>query len=414
MKRWISSWGFIPINFRSMPFVLENETQRVYVRNNVCGNRIRLRFSNRNGSTPLRFEQVTAGEADETGGWRTERQTEITFGGKRELVLKPGEECYSDAAEFAARPGQWIAVSTYLRERQELTVSCTTNNTQMTFVQDAVGGNFCAEPRLEACGALRAPKVPGDIRDMMMYGLRQLDVYTEDDVKTIAVFGDSITHIGHWSGWLTHRRYGRGPGTISVLNRGMGGTRLLDGIADPADPGNKFGEAGVSRFARDVFEHDELAALWEKNGGRAGEADNPVDLVILMEGINDINHAEDPGIEKSERADAAALIQGLRRCIETSHARGVPILPATLTPYYNFNQKWNKRGEAVRRGYNDWIRSQREADGVLDFDRSVRDPRNPAAMLPPCDVGDHLHPSAEGGKRIAEDIDLDALLRLLR
>lgn len=414
MKKWISSWGFIPINFRFLPFTLENETQRVYMKNNVRGEEIRLRFSNRNGVTPLRLEQVTVGEADETNGWRTDRQTDVTFGGRAELVLAPGEECYSDAVPFCAKPGQWIAVSTYLRDRQQLNVSCTTNNTTMTFVQDAVGGNYCREGKLAACGTLRNPKVPGDIRDMMMYGLRQLDVRTEDSVKTIVVFGDSITHIGHWSGEMSRRLYERFPGQVSVINRGMGGNRLLNGEPDPANPKNKFGEAGVKRFVRDVFEQKELADLWEKNGGTASAADNPVDMAVIMEGINDINHAEDPEVAREERADSASMIKGLRQCIQLCHDRFVPVYLATLTPYFNFNQNWTESGEGLRQAYNYWIRFQNEADGFFDFDRSVRDEANPIAMRPLCDVGDHLHPSFEGGKRIAQEMDIDLLWEVLQ
>lgn len=409
----MSSWGFIPINFRAMPFTLENETQRVYIRNNVSGDSVRLRFSNRGGITPMRLEEVTIGDADGENGWKTAGLKKVTFGGESAVTLAPDEERYSDAIPFCAKPGQWIAVSTYLKERQQLNASCTTNNTTMTYVQDAVGGNYSMEERLDACGTLRNPKIPGDIRDMMMYGLRQVDVLTEENGKTIVVFGDSITHIGHWSGWMSHRLYERFPGKVSVINRGMGGNRLLNGEPDPENPKNKFGDAGVRRFERDVFEQKELAALWEKNGGKPGPEDNGVDLVIIMEGINDINHAEDPETGRDTHTDSAEMIRGLRRCIAMCHDRLVPVCLATLTPYYNFNGNWSESGEGMRQAYNCWIRFQKEADGMFDFERSVRNEENPIAMLPVCDIGDHLHPSFEGGRRIAEDMDLDMLFQLL-
>lgn len=408
MEKWISSWGFIPIDFRFMPFTLENETQRIYLRNNVRGNRVRLRFSNRGGVTPMHLEQVTIGIGwERDGGWSTENITEVTFGGKSGVTLAPGEERYSDGISFPAQPGQWLAVSTYLRERQQLNPSCTTNNRTMTQVEDVTGGNWCMEVSVAEKGISREPKVPGDIRDMMMYGLRQVDVYTADPVKTVVVFGDSITHIGHWSGWMTKRLYEKYPGKISVINRGMGGNRLIGGEDDPNVMQHKFGSAGCKRFERDVFEQKELSGLWEKAGGQASFLDNPVDMVVVMEGVNDINHAEDPFVQKDSEVSSNALAEGLRRCIRICHEHGTPIYLATLTPVYNFKGIWTEAGEGLRQAYNHWIRFQKEAEGFFDFDRSIRDEANPIAMVPEYDVGDHLHPSFAGGQKIAQDMDLE-------
>jgi lysophospholipase L1-like esterase len=45
---------------------------------------------------------------------------------------------------------------------------------------------------------------------------------------------------------------------------------------------------------------------------------------------------------------------------------------------------------------NEWIRSSRQFDALLDFDRAVRDPQDPARILPAYDVGDHLHLNPAG------------------
>ena len=408
MTKWVSSWGFIPINFRYMAFTLENETQRIYVRNNIQGEKIRFRFSNRSGVTPMHLSRVTVGEAKKIGEeWHTFGCTEVTFRGRKELTLEPDEEVYSDAVDFAAKPGQWIGISTYLKERQTLNASCTTNNRTMTQVEDRIGGDFTCEELVSDRGVFREPKVPGDIRDMMMYGLRQVDVLTEEEAKTIVCFGDSITHIGHWSGWMSHRLYEKYPGKVSVINRGMGGNRLVHGEDDPTDPKNKFGSAGCKRFEKDVFEKEELDELWKKNGGAPGRGDNEVDMVVILEGINDINHAEDADSKPEDRADLSSMTEALKSCIRLSHAHNIPVYVATLTPFYNFQGKCNENTEGIRQLYNTWIRLQRDADGVFDFDRSIRDEANPVAMIPEYDIGDHLHPSFPGGKKIAEDMDLE-------
>ena len=63
-------------------------------------------------------------------------------------------------------------------------------------------------------------------------------------------------------------------------------------------------------------------------------------------------------------------------------------------------------GEAKRQALNQWIRTSRAYDGVIDFDEATRDPSNPARFLPLYDSGDHLHPGDAGYKAMAEAIDL--------
>ncbi|NUR83859.1 MAG: SGNH/GDSL hydrolase family protein, partial [Nonomuraea sp.] len=66
--------------------------------------------------------------------------------------------------------------------------------------------------------------------------------------------------------------------------------------------------------------------------------------------------------------------------------------------------------EAIRQSVNRWIRTSGAFDGVIDFDRTMRDPADPAALDPAYDSGDHLHPNDAGMKAMADTVDL----RLLR
>jgi lysophospholipase L1-like esterase len=63
-------------------------------------------------------------------------------------------------------------------------------------------------------------------------------------------------------------------------------------------------------------------------------------------------------------------------------------------------------GEEVRQALNKWIRSTKDADGVIDFDKATADPAHPDTFLPAYDHGDHLHPSDPGYKAMGDAIDL--------
>ena len=70
---------------------------------------------------------------------------------------------------------------------------------------------------------------------------------------------------------------------------------------------------------------------------------------------------------------------------------------------------FTKEGEAKRQALNQWIRTSKAYDGVVDFDAATRDPANPTRYLPLYDSGDHLHPNDAGYQAMANAIDLTLL-----
>jgi CRISPR/Cas system-associated endonuclease/helicase Cas3 len=53
---------------------------------------------------------------------------------------------------------------------------------------------------------------------------------------------------------------------------------------------------------------------------------------------------------------------------------------------------WDER---IREAVNEWIRGNKTADGLIDFDKLLEDPKNPK-HINPVDCGDHLHPNDAG------------------
>jgi hypothetical protein len=65
--------------------------------------------------------------------------------------------------------------------------------------------------------------------------------------------------------------------------------------------------------------------------------------------------------------------------------------------------------EPQRLALNDWIRATHVFDGVIDFDKVVRDPLDPHQLAPVYDSGDHVHPNILGLKAMADSVDLSRL-----
>jgi lysophospholipase L1-like esterase len=91
--------------------------------------------------------------------------------------------------------------------------------------------------------------------------------------------------------------------------------------------------------------------------------------------------------------------------IDRAHERGLRIYGATLTPCEG-DALMTPEGEARRTAINQWIRTGRMFDGVVDFDAVVRDPAAPTKIRAEFDSGDHLHPNDAGYKAMGESIDL--------
>jgi lysophospholipase L1-like esterase len=119
-----------------------------------------------------------------------------------------------------------------------------------------------------------------------------------------------------------------------------------------------------------------------------------------MEGINDIGQAR-----ANPLPSAADLIAAHRQLILRAHARGLKIYGATRTPFEGAAY-FTAEGEAKRAALNEWIRTGKEYDGVIDFDAAVRDPNRPTKFLEQYQSGDNLHPSDAGYQAMADAVDL--------
>jgi lysophospholipase L1-like esterase len=62
--------------------------------------------------------------------------------------------------------------------------------------------------------------------------------------------------------------------------------------------------------------------------------------------------------------------------------------------------------EQQRQALNNWIRTGKAHDAVIDFDQATRDPSDRKKFLAVYDSCDHLHPNDAGYKVVADAIDL--------
>jgi lysophospholipase L1-like esterase len=375
---WISSWTASPQAPRGvMPGSVSNQTLRQVVRLSIGGNKVKIRLSNEFGTVPLLIgsASVTIARGD---GESVENLLPVTFGGSRSIVIPPGAPALSDPIELQIAPLSDIAVNLYLPETTEL---ATIHRVGLQTGYLSGPGDFTATSAFPVVG-----------RFDQRFFLSGIMVEPTTPARAIVTFGDSITDgtnstmnaNARWPDVFARRLKDAGI-HAAVLNQGISGNRVLtDG-------------AGVSALAR--FERDVLS--------QPG-----VSHVVLFIGINDIGFPstaiEPYGLVRT----ADEIIAGYKQLIERARLRSIKVIGSPLAPFENAQAGRPSQGyympakELTRQAINKWIRTSGAFDGLIDFERALADPKNPAAMIAAYDSGDHLHPNDAGYKAMAESIDL--------
>lgn len=395
--KWVSTFKFLPINYSIRLTAIQNRTQRVIFDNNLRGDRIRILLSNKFSTVTLRLKRMTIGIAE---GNSVQNPEEVRLRGRQEIILRPGEEIYSDEIGFRVEPGDRLAVSCYIDQTQQIMSVCgfwaksgpiVTLNRQG---DDSDGRAFDDVPAQEIYPLIKED--PSPLKAMFFYGFSAVQIYTEDSVKTIAAFGDSITHMGFVTNELYKRLYRDYPGQAALQNCGIGGNRLLRDatyIEDAPGGAKMFGEAGKRRFEKDVYGTDK------------------VDVVLMLMGINDIMHPVQFGCDGGVPASAEELEEGYRFVIRKAREHDSRIFGATIPPCGNreYPENWLAMFDKSRTAVNEWLKNTDEFDKVFDYDAAVKDETEDGYMKERFHIGDGLHPNAKGGEAIVDAIDLKLL-----
>jgi lysophospholipase L1-like esterase len=342
------------------------------------GSEVRVLVTNAFGTSPLKVGHAAIGVRGR--GAAVARNVALSFRGRRSVVIRPGAAALSDPVPLQVQPLQELAVSVFLPRR----TGPATQHSLAAQVNYVAGGDHV----LDRGGGAFAT------RAYSWFFVSGVDVLAPARNRgAVVALGDSITDgvnsrvnaNGRWPNALARRLDGAGA-TMSVVDEGIGGNRLLN--TSPC-----CGQSALARFKRDVLR-------------RAGVRD-----VILLEGVNDIDASTHAGAASAPHAviSAQQMIAGYRKLIALAHRAHLKIFGGTITPFRGARY-WRTGGELTRETVNQWILDSGAFDGVIDFASAVDDPLDPESLNPAFDSGDHLHPNRAGYQAMADAIDLRMLL----
>ncbi|MFG2892663.1 SGNH/GDSL hydrolase family protein [Streptomyces sp. NPDC048248] len=352
---------------------------RNVVHTSVGGSSARIQLSNLYGTRPLPVSHASlalaAAPSNPTAAAGTMRR--LTFGGRPAVSIPAGGAVTSDPVRLDVPHDADLLVTTY----------SPSPSGPATYHPYARQTSYLArgDRTEDATGAAYTEQSP-----YWRY-LTGVDVWSTEARGTVVAIGDSITDgitstagANHrWTDFLAARlRNEPGAPRYGVLNQGISGNRLLVN-GSRFSPNN--GPSVLSRLERDALSRTDVKA------------------VVVEIGLNDL-------FKSPRQLDPQKIVAGMRQIVRQAHLQGLRVTGSTLTPFGG-HRGYSTLLNSVREQVNRIIRSGTVYDEVVDFDKVLRDPAAPVRLRPSYDSGDHLHPSDEGYRAMANALDLDHLKR---
>ena len=409
-QQWVASWtasahGPYPIGnptaqpelkfaFPSAQQGARNQTFRLIVKPDVWGQQTRIRLSNAFGTQPVTFNDAFVGLQESGSAVVKGTNQPVLFAGLKGVTVAPGQSVVSDAVAlpFVKSPpdpllkGRKLAVSFHV----------TGESGPMTWHAKALQTSYVTPPGSGPKGQDEGESaIP--FSTTSWYFLDEIDMNLATKAAVIVAFGDSITDgtgttingDDRWPDVLSRRLHAAYGDDFVVVNQGIGGNQVVG----PAEytPAKPFpgGPSALSRLDRDITSLPGVTA------------------VIWLEGINDFGAAN---------ATADAVQEGYAKGVGYLRQKmpGVKIFAATLTSALNSTIASHGRPEvdAKRKALNEFLRTSKIFDGVIDFDKATLDPATGEVKpeyQPNSSIGgpgDKLHPNRAGYAAMANAIDL--------
>jgi lysophospholipase L1-like esterase len=385
-KHWVGVWSSSPGDAHAQfSRSLAGQTARTVLTPLGSGKKLRVHLTNVLSAEPVTVDAASVAKSASGGSVKAKSLKPLRFDGARSVTIPAGGQVVSDPARLKVKALKRLAVSTYVDPSSDGLVTEHYMGRQTSYL---ASGN-----RVRASGSGAYGETT-----LARFIVAGVDVRAPRSVGAVAAFGDSITdgfqgdvvptsqnlagidEDVRYPDFLARRLTDKhGEQKLTVLNAGISGNRILeDGLLPRQGP------SGLSRLDRDVI-------------GLAG-----VRTVIVLEGGNDIGLTP---------ASAGEVIAGLQQVVERLKAARLRVLLGTLTPAggTSIPAYGGAEANAIRTEVNEWIRSQKVSDGIVDFDAAARDPADQSRLLPAFDSSDHLHPSSAGYKAMAAAVPVNQL-----
>ena len=371
-KHWVGTWGTAgqlaePHNNPPAPGLGGNSFRQI-VQVSIGGEEVRLQLTNefsKEATEILGVELAHAKTAGSSHEIDENTTVSLSFNGNPGVTMAPGDIIASDAVKFPIGDRQNVAITIHYGNASSTSVSGHPGSRTTSYIAEGNTSDFS-----------------NSVRTDHWYNIKGIDVMAPEKAGAIAILGNSITdgrgsttnQQNRWPDVLSRRLLANEETKhISVLNMGIGGNTILRGGLGPT---------GKQRYQRDLL--DQAGVKW----------------IILFEAVNDLGYCHN-GVKTAQD-----VIEVYKEIIRKAHAQGIRVFGGTITPFKN-NNYYTEDHELGRQYINNWMRTTKMLDGVIEFEHAVRDSQDTITLNKEyLFENDYLHPNAKGYEAMGNIVDL--------
>ena len=384
MQQWVQTWGQAHTALSAFSFASGCRTLRLVLKSNIGGTAIRVRLSNEFGRDAVILGGVCAALCDEEGVL-----TSDSVDLDAPAFLPAGESAVTSEGALRVPVGSYLCVSVCVNGGPLQSGNLMNNarclmmhgdRRHSIFPDDL--GRFKDMLRGAASTLLRM-KLPAPIPLF-----DTVELLNADGASSIVVFGDSLSQQGFWVNPFEERIRDVFPGRFSVINRSIGGNRVLRDTSPVFPLKGFYGVRSLNRLRRDVLQYPDISHA------------------VLEVGVNDVLQFGTVSGRSNEKPDIDILTQGIFSMAAEMRANGIRVMGTTL-PYIIDHIDGTKEKSDLVDQVNETLRTNAEAfDALLDLGAIVADPDKPQHAKREYLGGDKLHFNEKGGDAVANAVDL--------
>ncbi len=389
-QHWVQTWGQAHAALSYFYYPSCPKTFRLVIHSAISGEALRLRLSNRCGREAVVIGNVTASLCTAEGNFLGEAAVQVPFSGAVGCTLQPGEERCSDVVTLAVPAGAYLCISVFVKSGNLRSGNLIDNADLLTIKGDVTQApSVTNQPRVRDT----VRKVAGKLLGMFLHKpiplFSSVELCNTEQASAIVIFGDSISQQGFWTNAFDAAVRSAYPNRYAVVNQSIMGNRILRDYSKRFPCRGLFGDSGQSRLERDVL------------------ACPNVSHVVFALGTNDFLQYGTIAAPKKERPEIDAVCAAVAAMTKTLQAHQIRVIMMTVLPFGGCVDA-NPEKDALLLQFNSWLRENRELfDGFYDQAALFQDPEKPNCTQLICLGKDKLHPSATGGKLIAEHLNLE-------
>ncbi len=388
-ERWVQTWGQAHSAFSYFYYPSCEKTYRMVVKASVSGRKIRFELSNECAKEAVEIGEITVAHCNEKGDF-TDDFIRLSVDGKSDFTMEIGDVFTTDAVDFSVETGDYFCISAFVK-KGSLRSGNLLNNVELITVKGNVTEEKCIVNQRRTRDGVR--EVACKVLKMYFHKpiplFQSVQLLNDTDASSIIVYGDSISQQGYWTNMFSERIRREFPGRYSVINKSIMGNRLLFDHHKRFIAKGLFGIGGLNRLERDVLNYPDC------------------EYVILALGTNDFLQYNTIAAPKSQKPTVDQFFDGILEMKKKLDEKGIKLIVFNILNFGESIDSRPEKEEMVKR-FNEMLMEKKDLfHGVYDQASLVVNHEKPNCTDKKYLGKDYVHPNLEGGKIVAEHIDLD-------